>query len=354
MAAVNTRVVASRRFGNALVEVALGDVTGQDGFDAVVHPTNAKMALDGKVGAAIRAKADTAALAEACLKLPSLEMCSAALTPVLGLCVPNLIHCRGPRHSEPEASDRLRDAYCNAIELAEESGFESVALPALSAGSKGFTAKLSGRLAMEAVRDLSPAYSNLKRIRFVLADEQSASAFAEALAARPPVSEGRVRIELPNEYSAADFQAMRRGDFGDQDTKWFFYHEEPWLLIYRGNRRYGSGFSFSLCLPDESAGSGRVAEAWAEAWILDQFGWGREGGKERPGVFVSELLDDRFGLRRPAPWKETVSGLRFWVERGKVVFGRCEGETELSPGEAERLGLRLIEMSRGQGRSEGS
>lgn len=354
MAAMTTRVVASRRFGNALVEVALGDVTEQDGFDAVVHPTNAKMALDGKVGAAIRAKADTAALTEACLKLPLLEKCSATLTPVLGLCVPNLIHSRGPRHSEPEASDRLRDTYWNVLELAEESGFASVALPALSAGSKGFTAKLSGRLAMEAVRDLSPTYSNLNKIRFVLADEQSASVFSEALAAHPPVSEGRVRIELPHEYSAADFQAMRRGDFGDQDTKWFFYHEEPWLLIYRGNRRYGSGLSFSVRLPDERTGSGRVVEAWVEAWILDQFGWGLESGIERPGVFVSDLLDDRFGLRRPTPRKETVSGLRFWVERGKVVFGRCEGDTELSHGEAERLGLRLVEMSRELGRSESS
>jgi O-acetyl-ADP-ribose deacetylase (regulator of RNase III) len=227
------------------------------------------MALDGKVGAAIRAKADAAALAEACRKLPPLERCSAAMTPVLGLCSPNLIHCRGPRHGDPDASDGLRNAYWNVLELAEESGFASVALPAVSAGSKGFTAKLSGRLAMEAVRDLSPAYSNLKKIRFVLADEQSASPFSQALAALPLFSEGRVRIELSNEYSAADFQAMRRGGFGDQDTKWFFYHEEPWLLIYRGNRRFGSALSFSLRLPDDSAGSGRVAETWAEQWILD-------------------------------------------------------------------------------------
>ena len=350
MAVVTTRVVASRRFGNALVEVALGDVTEQDGFDAVVHPTNAKMALDGKVGAAIRAKADTAALAEACLKLPSLEMCSAALTPVLGLCVPNLIHCRGPRHSEPKASDRLRDAYCNAIELAEESGFESVAFPALSAGSKGFTAKLSGHLAMEAVRDLSPAYSNLKKIRFVLADEQSASAFAEALAAPPLFSESRVRIELPNKYSAADFQAMRQGCFGDHDFKWFFYHEEPWLLVSRGNRRFGFGLSFSLLLPDASAGTGKVVEAWAETRILDAL----EKTKEEAEGFVSGLLDDVFGLLHLVEDKETVSGVTLWVKYGKVVFNGGYCETMLSPEDAERLGLRLVEMSRGLGRPEGS
>lgn len=350
MSGAATRIVATRRFGSAVVEVAIGDITGQDGFDAIVNPTNERMALDGKVGAAIRAKADAAALAEACRKLPPLEMCSAALTPVIGLCSPNLIHCRGPRHGEPDSSDGLRNAYWNVLELAEESGFESVALPAVSAGSKGFTAKLSGRMAMEAVRDLSPAYSNLKKIRFVLADEQSASAFSEALAALPSVSEGRVRIEFPNEYSAADFQAMRRGDFGDQDTKWFFYHEEPWLLIYRGNRRYGSGLAFSLRLPDEGAGSGMVAEAWAEQWILDALDIGNEQAEE----FVSELLADRFGLLHLVDEKETVSGVTFWVKYGKIVIDRGHCETMLSPEDAERLGLRLVEMSRGLGRTEGS
>lgn len=347
---MTTRVVASRRFGNALVEVALGDVTAQEGFDVFAHPTNSRMALDGKVGAAIRAKADAAALAEACLSLAPLEKCSATLTPVFGLGSPNVIHCRGPRHDEPGASDALRATYRNVLELAEESGFGSVAIPAVSAGSKGFTAKQSGHLAMEAVRDLSPAYSNLKAIRFVLSDQQSVSSFSEALKALPPASESRIRIELPNEYSAEDFRALRRGDFGDHDTKWFFYHEEPWLLIYRGNRQFGAGLSFSLRMPDESAGSGRVVEAWAEAWILDAL----KMNKERAEACVSELLDDRFGLLYLVEYKETVSGMTFWVKYGKVVFDRGYCEKMLSPEEAERLGHRLIELSHGLGRTDDS
>jgi hypothetical protein len=203
---------------------------------------------------------------------------------------------------------------------------------------------------MEAVRDLSPAYSNLKKIRFVLADEQSASAFSEALAAQPSVSEGQVRIELPNEYSAADFQAMRRGCFGDHDFKWFFYHEEPWLLVCRGNRRFGFGLSFSLLLPGDSAGSGRIVEAWAETRILEAL----EMTKEESEGFVSGLLDGVFGLLHLVDDKETVSGVTLWVKYGKVVFNHGYGEMMLSPGEAERLGLRLVEMSRCLGRTEGS
>jgi len=329
--------------------VALGDVTAQEGFDVFAHPTNSHMALDGKVGAAIRAKADAAALTEACLSLAPLEKCSVTLTPVFGLGSPNVIHCRGPRHDEHGASDALRATYRNVLELAEESGFGSVAIPAVSAGSKGFTAKQSGHLAMEAVRDLSPAYSNLKVIRFVLSDQQSVHSFSEALKTLPPASESRVRIELPNEYSAADFLALRRGNFGDHDTKWFFYHEEPWLLIYRGNRQFGSGLSFSVLLPDESAGSGRIVEAWAGAWILDAL----DMNKETAEKFVSELLDGTFGLLHLVENKETVSGVTFWVKYGKVVFDRWNCEKMLSPEEAEQLGHRLIEMSRSLGRMEG-
>ncbi len=350
MSGAATRVVASRRFGTAVVEVAVGDITEQHGCDAIVHPTNERMALDGKVGTAIRAKADAAALAEACRKLPPLERCSAALTAVTGLPSPNIIHCRAPRHGGADASEGLRDAYHNVLELAEESGFNSLAVPALSAGSKGFTAKLSGRLAMEAVRDASPAYSNLGRIRFVLADEPSASAFSEALMAEPPVSESRVRIDLPNEYSAADLNALRRGLFGDQDTKWFFYHEAPWLFVHRGNRRFGSGLSFSLLLPEQDADSGRVVEAWAEAWVLEALGM----GKEEAEGFVSGLLDDRFGLLRLVGERESVSGVTFWAKYGKIVFESSCCERLLTPEEGERLGLRLVELSRALGRGEGS
>jgi hypothetical protein len=38
MSGMATKVVATRRFGTAVVEVAIGDITGQEGFDAIVHP----------------------------------------------------------------------------------------------------------------------------------------------------------------------------------------------------------------------------------------------------------------------------------------------------------------------------
>lgn len=346
---VTTKVIASRRFGNAHVEVALGDVIAQIGFDAFIHPTNARMALDGNIGAAIRAKSDSTALAEACLKHVPLEKYSAVLTPVIGLGCPNVIHCRGPRYGEVSAPEGLRATYRNVLTLAEESGFKAVALPAVSAGFKGFTAKQSAELAMEAVRDVSPGYSNLKVIRFVLSDQQSADSFLEALMAPHQVSKSRVQIDLRNDYSVVDFQTLRRGDFGDQDSKWFFYYEEPWLLVYRGNRQQSSRLSFSLRLRDESAGSGRIEDAWAETWNLDALAI----NKEIAGKFVSKLLDERFGLLHLVENKETVSGVTFWVKYGNVVLDCSYCQKVLLPEEAEQLGRRLVEMSRRLGRKDG-
>lgn len=47
MSSAETKMVATRRFGAAVVEVVIGDITEQYGFDAIVHPTNERMALDG-------------------------------------------------------------------------------------------------------------------------------------------------------------------------------------------------------------------------------------------------------------------------------------------------------------------
>jgi len=117
MSVAAKKIVATKRFGTAVVEVSVGDITEQYGFDTIVLPTNERMARDGKVGAAIRVKTDAAALAEACRKLPPLERCSVALTAVTGLPSPNIIHCRAPQLGVMDASDGLRDAYRNILEL---------------------------------------------------------------------------------------------------------------------------------------------------------------------------------------------------------------------------------------------
>lgn len=344
MSSAETKMVATRRFGAAVVEVVIGDITEQYGFDAIVHPTNERMALDGGVGVAIRKKADVVALEEACREFLPLEKCSVALTPVAGLCSSNLIHLRGPRLGEPDAADGLRDTYRNVLKLAEESGLKSIALPAVSTGFKGFSAEQSGFLALEAIRDESPAYSNLKLIRFVLANESSALAFSEAMQALPKIPESCVRIDLPNKYSAADFQALRRGYLGSPETKWFFYYEEPWLLITRGTRRRGGGAKFYLRLPEEEVGSGQIIEAWAESSVLEMYDL-----KDCVVEFVTELLEDRFSLLRIVETTETISGVTFWVKYGKVVLSRDSVygyEKTLSPEDAERLGQRLIDLSR--------
>lgn len=92
--------VYSRMIGRCVVEVSIGDIADQPGFDAVVHPTTASIKPGGGAGGAIFAKADGNALAKACGIGAPLEVTQAFLTPSFGLPSPNIIHCRGPRHGE--------------------------------------------------------------------------------------------------------------------------------------------------------------------------------------------------------------------------------------------------------------
>ena len=139
---------------------------------------------------------------------------------------------------------------------------------------------------------------------------------------------------------------MRQGLFGDHDTKWYFFFEEPWLCIYRGNRQYGR-CHFWLRLPDAGDPT-RVEEAWADAEVPSlEAPWGKEKAED----LIRYLLDDRFGLLRLSGEKESVGGAWFWVKRGKVALDCSPGQSEglLSADQAAEIGRRLIGLAESLG-----
>lgn len=335
--------VASRRLGLARVEVVVGSLADPLGVEAVVHPTSASMGLDGAVGAALAAKMDAQAFEAARSKLPPMEVAEARVTPSFGLPSSNLIHCRGPRRTDADAVETLARTYWNVFSLAEETGFPSLAFPVVSAGGKGFPLEEAIRVAVEELKSFSPDFGKVRLVRFVCPTRAAADVFAGELLRPPNLPKEIARLDLPMLYSKAEVEALRRGFFGDQDTKWFFYHEEPWLLVYRGNREFGS-CQFWLRLPDGTSPA-PIAEAFMK------------GGSESPWGSTVEvrklleyLLDDRFGLFRvaaSAAVSETVGSASFRIWRDKVALeSSASSEDEmLSADQARALGVRLVELA---------
>lgn len=165
------------------LELESGDITRQDGFDAVVNAANAELRTGGGVAGAIHRAAG-----------PGLEKEARPYAPIVpGQCVltsghdlpnPHVIHCLGPVYGRDEPADELlARCYREALRLAEEKGLAAVAFPALSTGAFGYPMDDAAEVALRAIAETAPSLRSVKRIRFVLWGEDALRAHARSLQA---------------------------------------------------------------------------------------------------------------------------------------------------------------------------
>lgn len=164
-----------------VVECVQGDITRQEGFDAIVNAANAELRTGGGVAGAIHAAAGPG-LEEECRPLAPINPGEAVITSGHDLPNPWVIHCLGPVHGRDEPSNELlASCYRQALGLADRKGLSSVAFPALSTGAFGFPLEPAARIAMETVLATLPAVESVKRVRFVLFDQEALEIHARTL-----------------------------------------------------------------------------------------------------------------------------------------------------------------------------
>lgn len=163
------------------IECVLGDITAQQGFDAVVNAANAQLAPGGGVAGAIH-RAAGPELYEECRRLAPIKPGQAVITAAYGLPNRRVIHCLGPVYGLDQPSDRLlADCYRNALALADEYGLESVAFPAISTGIFGYPLEEAARVALVAIAESAPNLQHVRRVRIVLRDEHALQVHEEVL-----------------------------------------------------------------------------------------------------------------------------------------------------------------------------
>ncbi|MDZ7778458.1 MAG: macro domain-containing protein [Gemmatimonadota bacterium] len=163
------------------LELTMGDIAGQPGFDAVVNAANAELRTGGGVAGALH-RAAGPGLAEEGRPMAPIAPGEAVVTSGHRLPNPWVIHCLGPVYGLDRPEDELLAAcYRNALRLAEERRFASVAFPALSTGAFGYPMEEAARVALETVLSLAPELSSVKRIRFVLYDQGALRTHARVL-----------------------------------------------------------------------------------------------------------------------------------------------------------------------------
>jgi O-acetyl-ADP-ribose deacetylase (regulator of RNase III) len=167
--------------GGVDIECVLGDITAQEGVDAVVNAANAELMSGGGVAGAIH-RAAGPALAEECRPLAPISPGEAVITGAHGLPNRYVIHTLGPIYGvdHPE-EELLSNCYRNSLWLAEERGLVSVALPAISTGAFGYPLEEAARVALRTVVGAAEEFENVRLVWFVLFGERDLEAHQEAL-----------------------------------------------------------------------------------------------------------------------------------------------------------------------------
>jgi O-acetyl-ADP-ribose deacetylase (regulator of RNase III) len=162
-------------FNGVKIEILVGDITKQIGYDAVVNAANAELMPGGGVAGAIH-RAAGAELAVECKPLAPIKPGEAVITSGCNLSNKFIIHCLGPVYGFDKPEDvLLRNCYLNALNLAEDNIIVSIAFPAISTGAFGYPLEEAAIIALKTLIESTGNLKHVKFIRMVLFDQESYS-----------------------------------------------------------------------------------------------------------------------------------------------------------------------------------
>ena len=171
-----------------VIELVLGDITRQR-VDAIVNAANPTLLGGGGVDGAIHRAGGPSILDECRAIRASRGECptgEAVLTGGGDLPARHVIHAVGPvwRGGDQGEPGLLASCYLNALRIAAERGFRTVAFPSIGTGIYGYPVSMAAPTALAAVASfLSSEPAAPSRVRFVLFDSVTFATYAGALEA---------------------------------------------------------------------------------------------------------------------------------------------------------------------------
>ena len=163
------------------LEFTIGDITRQP-VDAIVNPAG-----PGLVDLAVRRGAGPdllEAFHAALVELPEQRLLpgQAVVTPGFALPAPHVIHVAPPVYADDPVKARAQLVACHveAVRLARERGFASIAFPAIATGVYRYPAAEAAEVAVSAVVDAVRAQGGPPIVRFVLSTPAMLGRYAGA------------------------------------------------------------------------------------------------------------------------------------------------------------------------------
>ncbi len=180
------KIIKEALFKNTRVRVIDGDLT-EAPVDVIVNAANTHLQHGGGVAGAIVRKGG-GVIQEESNRIGRVPVGECAMTTAGRLRARFVIHAVGPRWGEGDEERKLRSAIRNALKMANEKGFESLAMPAISAGIFGFPKDRCARITVEEIVSFAREDSTLKAIDVYLIDPEIVGYFSAEMDRKEEVS----------------------------------------------------------------------------------------------------------------------------------------------------------------------
>ncbi|HEV3165080.1 MAG TPA: O-acetyl-ADP-ribose deacetylase [Isosphaeraceae bacterium] len=170
--------------GGKVIELVQGDIT-REATDAIVNAANSSLLGGGGVDGAIH-RAGGPAILEECKAIRadrgSLPPGQAVATIGGRLPARYVIHTVGPiwAGGGRGEADTLASCYRESLRIADELKLASITFPSISTGAFGYPVREAATVAIDAVKQALPVCQTIVTVRFVLFDERTLKAYAEA------------------------------------------------------------------------------------------------------------------------------------------------------------------------------
>ena len=161
------------------LELVEGDITEME-TDAIVNAANDRLILGGGVAGAIRRKGGPQIQAD-CDRIGGTFVGGAVITTGGKLKARHVIHAVGPRMSEGDEDDKLRNATLNSLKVADENRLKSITFPAISTGIFGFPIQRCAEIMLTTAIEYLRGQTGLERVVFCLYGQDSYDVFARRL-----------------------------------------------------------------------------------------------------------------------------------------------------------------------------
>jgi O-acetyl-ADP-ribose deacetylase (regulator of RNase III) len=175
------------QINHTTLELVQGDITELD-TDAIVNAANEHLAHGGGVAGVISRKGGRVIQRESndwVRQHGPVRTGTAAITSGGRLKARHVIHTVGPVYDgTPRSAERLASAVRAALQMADEHGLRSIALPAISTGIFGYPMEEAAQVMLQAAIAYLEQGTSLERVVFCLYGQSAFDIFARELAAQ--------------------------------------------------------------------------------------------------------------------------------------------------------------------------